>query len=215
MTEQQNLLNHVINNETLWVQLDEQNRILNWGSTALFEKEGYIPIEMPQDEFFFKTLGDFVEYGHKYYKVVDGKAVLNTEEYQEIPEGYGVIATHSDGSIYFDTRKFMAKKDEIVHEVFFENLQFYSIRDGALQLDETALMASQKLEKESRLREYRNYILLPAFDKWERAMLVGRTKSSDDIYEWYKGILDLDIKSFNNIPEPIAYYLKGCHLETF
>lgn len=215
MTEQENLLSQVVCNDTLWVQLDDHGRILNWGSSELFEADGYIPIEMPQDEFFFKTLGDFVEYGHKYYKVIDGKAVLNTEEFVEIPDGSGIVESNPDGSLYFNTRRFMARKDEIVHEIFYENFEFYYIKDGELLFDQERYDTFTESQRIIELRDYRNYTLLPAFDKWERAVLVERINTSQEVYDWYYAILDLDIQAINNIPEPILYYLKDCTLSTF
>lgn len=215
MTEQENLLNQVVCNDTLWVQLDDHGRILNWGSSELFEADGYIPIEMPQDEFFFKTLGDFIEYGHKYYKVIDGKAVLNTEEYKEVPDGSGIVESNPDGSLYFNTRRFMARKNEVVHEIFYENFEFYYIKDGELLFDQERYDTFTESQRIIELRDYRNYTLLPAFDKWERAVLVERINTSQEVYDWYYAILDLDLQAINNIPEPILYYLKDCTLSTF
>lgn len=215
MTEQENLLSQVVCNNTIWVQLDDHGRILNWGSSELFEADGYIPIEMPQDEFFFKTPGDFVEYGHKYYKVIDGKAVLNTEEFVEIPDGSGIVESNPDGSLYFNTRRFMARKDEVVHEIFYENFEFYYIKDGKLLFDQERYDTFTESQRLTELRYYRNYTLLPAFDKWERAVLVERINTSQEVYDWYYAILDLDIQAINNIPEPILYYLKDCTLSTF
>lgn len=215
MTEQENLLNQVVCNDTLWVQLDDHGRILNWGSSELFEADGYIPIEMPQDEFFFKTLGDFIEYGHKYYKVIDGKAVLNTEEYKEVPDGHGIVSFHEDGALYFDTRRFMARKDEVVHEIIYGPLEFYYVKGNQLLLDEESLSASQEIEKINNMREYRNSILLPAFDKWEKAVLVGRIETSQTVYEWYYAILEMKIEAINSVPEPILYYMQNANIETF
>lgn len=215
MENKNELLNQIVGNDTLWVEVDSQNRILNWGSSHMFEADGYIPIEMPKDEFFFKTLGDFIEYGHKYYKVVNGKAVLNIEEYKEVPEGYGIVSYHEDGALYFDTRRFMAKHEEVVHEVIYAPLQHYYVHDGQLLFNEEEYVIEQEIERMDKMRDYRNFVLLPAFDKWERAMMVGRTNTSPIVYEWYYAILDLDVEAINTIPEPIRYYLQGCQTMTF
>lgn len=66
------------------------------------------------------------------------------------------------------------------------------------------------LEKEkNKLRIIRNGRLLPAFDKWEKAVIRGRESDDDNIMGWYHDILDLKTNAFldENIPNKIKYYL--------
>lgn len=202
MENHQDLLNHVIQNPTLWVELDEENRILNWGNTEIFEKEGYVAIEMPTDEFFFKTTGDHLEYGHYYYKVVDGKAVLN-EEYIEIPEGYAIVRNNEENNLYFDLTKFKAHKNDIIAPVDTD-LEVYLIKGRSLIVDELKIQ-EKELEQ---LRMKRNYVLLPALDKFEKNVIMGREEADEQISKiWYQQILDLDKDAILNPPTKIQYYM--------
>ena len=214
MENKQLLEENVLNQERLWVQIDEENHILNWGNCEIFESDGYIPIELPSDKFFFKSLGDCTEYGHKYFKVVDGKAVLDLENFKEIPDGYGIVR-ESENGIYFDTTSFMAKKTDLVHEVITENLEFYNIVNGELALDTQSLKLFNDEVFENELRAYRNEILLPAFDKWEKAILMGREVSKPEVYEWYEAILDLKVEAINSIPKEILYFINSLSITIF
>jgi hypothetical protein len=66
-----------------------------------------------------------------------------------------------------------------------------------------------RTQKISRLRLIRNGRLLPAFDKWEKAVIRGRESDDNNIMGWYHDILDLKANAFldENIPNKIKYYL--------
>lgn len=68
--------------------------------------------------------------------------------------------------------------------------------------------SAEELEerKNNQLRE-RRIPLLNAFDKWEKAVLRGREEDDESVMSWYRAILDLNVKAFEEIPNRIAYYL--------